>query len=320
MNKMFLMVPFTGLGLYNGFRGNRWLRNRIKIFKQFVIPSLLNQTDRDFVLWVAWRPHERMNPYVNELYDYLAKIENFKFIFTYSGVPMYDDKYEDEEARVRVADAINGSLRSLINLAPEADEILWMMQPSDDLYDKLTVASVKLGFAANPQVNALSFTKGFICNYFTKEIKEYNPKTNPPFAAIRFPRGVFFDPAKHLAHISLKKDSGQYKTGTPLPSHEYLADCLVTGFFDGRGFMVGTHEDNISTVYDHPYAGSTQDKDAILDRFGIADVEPLKHSFSLRRKFFHALPYKVKRKLRYFAERDWAFRPLFSLVYNLLRS
>lgn len=316
---MFLMVPFSGLGLYNGFRGNRWLRNRIKIFKQFVIPSLLNQTDRDFTLWVAWRPEERNNRYVQELKAYLEALPNFSVVFTYSGVPMYDDKYEDSVARVRVADAINGSIRELINLADGAEEIYWMMQPSDDLYDKLTVESVKLGFGANPEIQALSFSKGFICNYFTKELREYNPKTNPPFAAIRFPRGVFFDPSKHMAHISLKKDSGQYKAGTPLPSHEYLTDCLTTGFFDGRGFLVGTHQDNISTVFDHPYAGALVDI-AVLDRFGIADVDALKHSFSLRRKFFHSLPYAVKRKLRYYAERNWVFRPLFSMVYNLLRS
>lgn len=312
---MFLMVPFTGLGMYGGFRGNRWLRNRIKIFKQFVIPSLLNQTDRDFIVWIAWRPHERMNPYVNELYDYLAKIENFKFIFTYSGVPMYDDKYEDEEARTRVADAINGSLRSLINLAPEADEIIWMMQPSDDLYDKLTVESVKLGFEANPQIDALSFTRGYICNYYTKEVKEYNPKTNPPFAAIRFPRGVFFDPAKHLRHISLKKDAGKYKEGTPLPSHEYLPDCVKTAYFDGRGFLVGTHGENISTHFNHPYGGATIENDIILDRFGIADVPKLTLPISYRKWLLRKLPHKWQRKLRY-----WFGELLFNKFYNWIRN
>ena len=35
--KHLIYCPFTGLGLYNGFRGNRWLKNRIKIFKEFVV-------------------------------------------------------------------------------------------------------------------------------------------------------------------------------------------------------------------------------------------------------------------------------------------
>ena len=315
MNKMFLMVPFSGLGMYGGFRGNRWLRNRIKIFKQFVIPSLLNQTDRDFVLWVAWRPEERTNRYVLELKKYLDAIPNFQSVFTYSGVPMYDDKYEDAEARERVANAISGSLRELINLAPEADEIYWMMQPSDDLYDRLTVESVKKGFQANPTIEALSFTKGFICNYYTKEVKEYNPKTNPPFAAIRFSRLVFFDPARHLKHISMKKDNGKYKAGTPLPSHEYLPDCFTTGYFDGRGFLVGTHGENISTHFNHPYGGVTIEDEAILDRFGIAVVPKLTLPISYRKWFMRKLPHKWQRKLRY-----WFGELLFNKFYNWIRN
>ncbi len=72
--KHLMYVPFTGLGLYNGFRGNRWLKNRIEIFKQFVIPSLLNQTDQDFILWVSWRREEKNNPIIKEFKQYLENI------------------------------------------------------------------------------------------------------------------------------------------------------------------------------------------------------------------------------------------------------
>ena len=74
MDKMthFLHVPWTGLGLYGGFRGNRWLKNRIQIFKQFVVPSLLAQTEQNFILWCAFRHEERDNPLVKELKKYLA--------------------------------------------------------------------------------------------------------------------------------------------------------------------------------------------------------------------------------------------------------
>ena len=60
--KHLIYCPFTGLGLYGGFRGNRWLQNRIQIFKQFVIPSLKAQTNKDFTLWISWRPEEKNNP------------------------------------------------------------------------------------------------------------------------------------------------------------------------------------------------------------------------------------------------------------------
>ena len=36
--KHLMYMPFSGLGLYNGFRGNRWLKNRIKICKLRIRP------------------------------------------------------------------------------------------------------------------------------------------------------------------------------------------------------------------------------------------------------------------------------------------
>ena len=96
----FLYCPFTGLGLYGGHRGNRWLRNRIKIFKQFVVPSLLAQTNQNFVIWISWRFEDRGDPLVRELYEWLSlrfMMPDMKsrVVFTYAGVCFWDDKYSD---------------------------------------------------------------------------------------------------------------------------------------------------------------------------------------------------------------------------------
>ena len=80
--KHLIYCPFTGLGLYNGFRGNRWLKNRIKIFKQYVVPSLLNQSNQNFILWVSWRPEERNNIIISTLFKYLnSTFEEGQVIF-----------------------------------------------------------------------------------------------------------------------------------------------------------------------------------------------------------------------------------------------
>ncbi len=316
-SKMVLVVPFTGLGLYGGFRGNRWLRNRIAVFERFVIPSLLNQTDRDFLLWVCWRPEERTNKLVVALKKRLEEIPNFKVVFSYEGIPMYDDKYDHAVAVDRLANTLNRVQYDLINVLTDCEEIYWLLQPSDDCYDKNTVASVKAGFAIN-HCDALSFTKGYLCNYTTKEVLEYNPKTNPPFAAIRFKREVFFDPAKHLKHISLKQDADKYKMGTPLPSHEYLPKCLTTLYFEGRGFLVGTHGENISTHFNHPYGGARFEgieRDQILDNFGLANVEPIQLPFSLRKWIMRHLPHQWRRKLRYWFGEIWGQR-----IYQWIRN
>jgi len=122
-----LHCPFTGLGLYNGFRGNRWLKNRIQIFKQFVVPSLLAQTNQDFILWVAWRHEERKNKQVLALKQYLDEV-GLKSVFTYHGIAFWDDKYPDDVARLRLVDALHGSMASLVDVITE-DTVLLTIQP-----------------------------------------------------------------------------------------------------------------------------------------------------------------------------------------------
>lgn len=300
-SKMLVSVPFTGLGLYGGFRGNRWLRNRITIFVKFVVPSLLNQTDQNFVLWIAWRKEERDNIYVKQLFDLLQmRFGDDRVVFTYSGVPFWDDKYDDATAHERLFWTLKNAAGALMDAVPDCDEIYWLLQPSDDLYDKYTIESVKKAFE-NPTTQAVTFTKGYICNYNTLEVREYNPKTNPPFFAIKFPRAIFFDPGKHINY------TGPYK------SHEYIGDKLKLDRFQGRGFLVGCHGENISTHFNHPYGGMKVS--GILESFGIADVEPVILPISTRKWLLRQLPHGWQRKLRY-----WFGELFYSRFYNWIRN
>lgn len=314
--KTLLYTPFTGLGMYGGFRGNRWLKNRIQIFKQFVISSLRNQTDQDFVHWIGWRPEERDNKHVVALGEWLTE-QNYKFVFTFGGLCFWDDKFSDEIAREKLAEALRITLPVLFDSVPDCDEVVTLLVPSDDLYDKNTVSAIKKALE-DKKLQAVGFQKGYLCNYNTKEVLEYNPKTNPPFFAIRFPREVFFDPGKHMQYISLKKDVGQYKRGTPYPSHEYLADCLAVGLFDYRGFTVGTHGENISTHFNHPYGGAKvegEEKLEVLKNFGIQHTPILKLNISIRKILLRKLPHKWQRKLRYLVGEKVVHR-----LYEFLRN
>ncbi len=298
--KFLVYTPFTGLGLYGGFRGNRWLRNRITIFKNFVIPSLLNQTDRDFVHWISWRPEEKNNQYVKELAEYLNKIPNYRFVFTYEGICFWDDKYEDSIARDRLFNSLRLSLPMLFDYVPDCEEVIMLLQPSDDLYESRAIASIKQVLTSK-EIQAVSYAKGYLCNYNTKEVLEYNPNTNPPFFAIRFPRDIFFDAGKHANY------TGPYK------SHEYIGEKLKVGYFQDRGFLVGTHGENVSTHFNHPFGGAKVD--GILDQFGIGDAQTLSLPISTRKWLMRRLPYRVQRKLRYlFGEL------LYSRFYNWIRN
>lgn len=280
-----LYVPFTGLGKIN--RGDKWLKNRIEIFKNFTLSSLIRQSNMDFVLWISWRPEDKGNKLVEELQSQLNWTKGLSVVFTYDGLCFYDDKYDNETACRRLSENLTKSLPYLKSHVEGADEVLMTIQPSDDIYMIDLIEKLKnLDFD-----KVAGFTKGYIMNYNTKELAEYNPETIPPFFTIKFPVDVFLDPEKHF-----------YYTG-PYESHEYVKDL---GFkeIEGRGFIVGTHGENISTTWNIPFRGKMiEDKEVIWLRSGIYFVPPLniKESRSYKlRKIYNYLPFKKIIRLIYY--------------------
>ena len=130
----FKMIPFTGLGLFNGYRGDEWLKNRLEIFNEYVLPSLLNRNPRDFYVWFCWRSEEKTNPIVQDFQDNLENIKFLSCIHTFGGIPFYDDKYDEKTALERLKRTLEVSLPELSQLVSEADEVTVELQPSDDLY------------------------------------------------------------------------------------------------------------------------------------------------------------------------------------------
>jgi len=312
-----LLVPFTGLGLYNGFRGNRWLKNRIQVFEQFVIPSLLGQSQLNFIVWITWRPEEKSNILVLDFMKRLDLILGLRFVHTFHGCPFYDDKYPDSVARERLMDSLHGSMGTLLNVIGECEEVYLTIQPSDDLYSREAVALIQETFAASESLQAVGFSRGYIMHYATQELREYDPRTNPPFYTIRFDRETFIDPLKHANFTALKRPVDRYGAGTPLPSHEYVADCLQYRIIEDRGFLVGIHGENISTTFNHPYSSrkvEPAEKERVLRRFGIAEVPPLKIKYSFRKRLLRCLPQPFQKRIRYiFGEKLW------NKVYEFLR-
>lgn len=303
----FMYCPWTGLGMYGGFRGNRWLKNRIKVFKQFVVPSLQNQSDKNFVLWCSWRREEKKNRHVQELMEYLANISEFKTVHTFHGVCFWDDKYPDEVAHERLLVALHDSMGELLDPIGDAENVYMTIQPSDDCYHGQAVHAIHECFKKLPEYQALGYSQGYMMNYRTKELAEYNPSTNPPFFTIKFPKDIFIDPLKHAEY------TGPYK------SHEYVGDRLKYGSIPVRGFLVGTHGENISTVFNHPYRGRIIEKgpenDKILKEFGLVNIPAVHINLSLRKLILRKLPQRVQRKLRYlFGEK------FYNRLYNFLRS
>lgn len=280
--KHFLYVPFTGLGLFQGYRGDTWLKNRIEVFKRFVLPSLLNQTNKDFYLWLSFRPEEESNPIVIDLINHLDKFQLKGTVVTFGGVMFWDDKYPDDIAEQRLRHSLSITLPQLKGMVGGHD-VLMTLQPSDDLYLDEAVEYIQ-------KVNkSMVFTKGYIMNYNNLDLAEYNPTTFPPFSTIKFTASQFLDPDMHYTHTQAYK------------SHEYVP---VEAVIAKRMFIVGTHGENISTTWGHSFTGKMltgREKDKVLISAGLFDVEPiiLKKDFSrrLKKRIINVFPASLQRAI-----------------------
>lgn len=285
----FLNVPFTGLGLYKGFRGDTWLKNRIAVFKRFVVPSLMNQTKREFIVWISWREEEKRNPIVQDFIKSLNMLEGMRFVHTFGGCCFYDDKYPPEIAKNRVMESLMKSLPALREWVPDdTDAVYLTIQPSDDMF--LSHAVEQIQSSEYREKGAVGYTSGYIMRYDTLEMSEYDPKTIPPFFTIMFNPAVFLDPVKHLNHIG------------PYESHEYIKDVLDFIPLEGRVFVVGTHGENISTSYNHSFRGKVLDgheRERILIKSGLLFVEPLIVEKDKKRRRMKKLLNMLPRPIQY---------------------
>lgn len=281
----FVYVPWTGLGLHDGYRGDAWLLRRIEIFKAYVLPSLLNQTSRAYTLWFSFRPEEESNPIVQEFVRSLASIAGLRLVVTYSGVCFWDDKYDRDTAYQRLLKALEGALPILAGTLPEeVDKVYMTINASDDMY--LSHAFKEIQDYPFKVHRTVGYRFGYIMDYGTKGVAEYNPATVPPFFTIMFPKANFLDPYRHLEY-----------TG-PYESHEFIKDTTEYVALPGRGFVVGTHSSNISTTFEHPYQGALlgkEDAESVLLRTGTLYAEPVRHAKApglVLRSFINRLPFQ----------------------------
>ena len=279
-----ILIPFTGVGIFGGFRGQEWFAKRIEIFKQYTLKSLLNQTNKNFVTWISFRSQERNNPLVQELDVYLNALD-FPFIFTFDGLMYADDRFfprfEDRipfikktlkgfwrarkidwfalwdvcrDKNANLKKRLANSLNVLRPIFARTDFIYLTRIDSDDMFHKDVVKELQ---KIKPQHKAITIPKGYVYNRITRELSEWSPTTNPPFHTIIFPYEVFFDAQKYLEYM------GGYRT------HEDVVRLYDFVRLKGRKYCVLTHSYHISTTYNHRFRGNVVKNKKILREFGL---------------------------------------------------
>lgn len=248
-----IYIPFTGVGT-NRILTDDWLKDRIEIFKNYTLKSLLNQTNRDFVLVLSFRLEEQANSEVEKLY-WDIKTFGIEVIFTYDGLIYFDDKNEENNKTLEYR-----LKRTLPQLFYQAEDFIYLTRiDSDDLFHKDVVQLIQ---DQEPNVKALTLQNGYVYNKDSKEVAEWNPLTNPPFHTVIFPRDVFFDAQRHIDWYEGFK------------SHEDIARLPHKVLWRGgnrmdRLYMVFTHNPamHISTTFEHPFKGRLVNID--LSEFGL---------------------------------------------------
>ena len=241
----FIYTGFLGRG--NSQHDNEWIEKRIKIFKDFTLKSLLNQTNKNFVHWVSWRKEDKENRLVRVLDSYLNN-RGYPHVFTYGGLCLWDDRKRNEQVEFK-----QRLEQSLPLLAPFVKEeyVYQTLLDSDDMYRKDVVEEIQE--LPYKEKGAAGYRSGFVMNFLNNTLARWNPQTCPPFYTIMFDKETFLNPEKHYYY-------------THYHSHEY-----VEHFFDfislvGKKFIVGIHDDNTTTNWGHRFRGDTIEGEYKLQR------------------------------------------------------
>lgn len=285
-------IPFTGVGIGNAARQPRWFKERIEIFKKTALKSLLNQTNKNFIVWLSFDPKDKENNLCRELTDTLQK-ENIIYFATFDGLMYWDDKFggspwlkiknvfriirscwrnnewqrlfpsiseiiKDRNQSLKLR--LEASLNFMKQYLEGAEWVYMTRLDSDDMLESRYIETMQM---LEPFAGTVVCKNGYIYNLSTKELALYEPDTNPPFHTVFFPWHVFVDPWLHAAYY---KDFRSHEDIIRVFEHKILQDGM---------YCVTTHnpKNHISTIWNHPFKKQLvldqEEKTGILKSFGL---------------------------------------------------
>lgn len=255
MKKLHLIyIPFTGLGIKE-YGGDEWYQYRANLFRDYTLKSLTAQTDRNFTIWISFRPQEKENPITKQIENDIKKT-GLDYIFTFDGIMMHDDRgvWHNTDLEQRMEKSLN-ELKEHLGYA---DWVFKTDLGSDDMFHREAIREIK---AEEPRPRgATYYLNGYILNMTTGQLAQWNRNTSCSKYTIIYPYETFFNAKKHLEHIK------------GLISHEYTPLVFdATRLPDGR-YMCGVHEGNISTTWENKFRGDEffgDEKNNILRQFGL---------------------------------------------------
>lgn len=158
MFKHFLVTQFNLLQFPLGVEGEDnwvdWTRRRIKLFETYCLPSLLNQSNKNFT-WLIYfdkQTPDEFKPLIDEL------CRNHTFI-----QPRFADGNDEFEKKY---------LRDIKTLADGAEWLLISRTDNDDCLHKDAIQTIQDNFKQQDNF-LISLTSGYTFNVVTKELSHY---------------------------------------------------------------------------------------------------------------------------------------------------
>ena len=237
--KHVFQTSFTGKTPYgDGFTSQEWYDKRADLFEKYTIPSLLNQTKKDFLWWLSFRPEELFNKTTKRIANALTK-SGIPNIMSFNGTMMTEDRAVWHNVDLR--ERLEVCLPTLKKFIGDAKYVYETNLDSDDMVHRQfseIVCSKK--FRKN---GALYMQKGFAYNTQGRIADWNNPTSNQNYT-IMFPKHIYLNAEKRLVYLN------------GLDSHEQVPKKFKAEKLQNGLYCTVIHGGNISTTWEHPFRGT----------------------------------------------------------------
>jgi hypothetical protein len=201
----------------HGYDPEVWLIERVKIFKKYCFPSVVNQSTKDFD-WVLYIDFETPNSIKKELIDLFKPYPHFhvlEHVFTDFAINEFIDK----------------DLRKIFNEPFEF--IISTRFDTDDMIHKDFIKQIQIRFDES-SYQPLNFNNGYIYNAFSGVTSSISYKSNPFMSLIeRVVEGSEIKSIFHRMHHEYIDDKNvtSIKTEYPIWCMTINSFNFSTGFF-----------------------------------------------------------------------------------------
>ena len=235
MIKHLFQIPFTGKTPKGDTMTQEWYDHRAEIFEQYTVPSLRKQSNKDFSIWITFRPQDATNPTTKRI---LSALDGLRYIATFEGTMFTEDRATwHNNDLVQRLQSVLPSVRLFMGYTD------WIYETNLDSDDTVHRDFSKLILQDPPRERgAFLCKKGYAYNTKDRLAEWNNPVSNQNYT-IQFTRDTYFDAEKRLEYLNGFK------------SHEEIPEKFNAQEMPDNSYCTIIHGDNISTVWDHPFMG-----------------------------------------------------------------